>query len=56
MNQVKSKGIDQSSVDEKLKNIRRNELAEGLIPEDFEETLSMVLTLLQPKGKRNSLI
>ena len=41
MNQVKSKGIDQSSVDEKLKNIRRNELAEGLIPKDLEETLSL---------------
>ena len=40
LNQVKSKGIDQSSVDEKLKNIRRNKLTEGLIPKDFEETLS----------------
>ena len=30
------KGMDRSAVDEKLKNIRRDELAEGLIPRDFQ--------------------
>ena len=38
---VKLKGMDQSAVNEKLKTVRRNELAEGLIPRDFEETLSL---------------
>ena len=39
--EVKLKGMDQSAIDEKLKIIRREELAEGLIPRDFEETLSL---------------
>ena len=33
--ELKLKRIDRSAVDEKLKNIRRDELAEGLIPEIF---------------------
>ena len=33
--ELKLKGMDRSAVDEKLKNIRRDELAEGLIPEIF---------------------
>ena len=33
--EVKLNGMDQSEVDEKLKTIRRDELAEGLIPRDF---------------------
>ena len=33
---LKFKGIDRSAVDEKLKNIGRDELAEGLIPRDFQ--------------------
>ena len=32
--------IEGSAVDERLKTIRRDGLAEGLIPRDFEETLS----------------
>ena len=39
--ELKLKGMDLSEVEEKLKNIRRGELAEGLIPRDFEETLSL---------------
>ena len=39
--EIKLKGMDQSAVDEKLKTVRRDELAEGLIPRDFEETLSL---------------
>ena len=39
--EIKLKGMDQSAVDEKLKTVRRNELAEGLIPKVFEETLSL---------------
>ena len=35
--EVKLKGMDLSEVDQKLKTIRRDELAEGLIPKDFEE-------------------
>ena len=34
--ELKLKGMDRSAVDEKLKNIRRDELAEGLIPRDFQ--------------------
>ena len=33
---VKMNGMNQSAVNEKLRNIRREELAEGLIPRDFE--------------------
>ena len=33
---LKFKGIDRSAVDEKLKNIGRDELAEGLIPRDLQ--------------------
>ena len=33
--ELKLKGMDRSAVDEKLKNIKRDELAEGLIPEIF---------------------
>ena len=32
---LKLKGKDRSAVDEKLKNIGRDELAEGLFPRDF---------------------
>ena len=39
--EVKLKGMDQSVDDEKLKTISIDELAEGLIPRDFEETLSL---------------
>ena len=39
--EVKLKGMDQSAVHENLKTIRRDEPAEGLIPRDFEETLSL---------------
>ena len=48
---LKLKGMDRSAVDEKLKNIGRDELAEGLSPRDFQ-----LAVWLQPKGKRNSLI
>ena len=34
--ELKLKGMGRSAVDEKLKNIRRDELAEGLIPRDFQ--------------------
>ena len=34
--ELKLKGMDRSAVDEKLKNIRRDELAEDLIPRDFQ--------------------
>ena len=34
--ELKLKGMDRSAVDEKLKNIRREELAEGLIPRVFQ--------------------
>ena len=33
---LKLKGMDRSAVDEKLKNIGRDELAEGLIPRHFQ--------------------
>ena len=33
---LKLKGMGRSAVDEKLKNIGRDELAEGLIPRDFQ--------------------
>ena len=33
---LKLKGMDRSAVEEKLKNIGRDELAEGLIPRDFQ--------------------
>ena len=39
--ELKLNGMDQSAVDEKLRNIRREEHAEGLIPRDFEQTLSL---------------
>ena len=39
--ELKLKGMDLSEVEEKLKHIRRDELADGLIPRDFEETLSL---------------
>ena len=39
--ELKLKGMDLSEVEEKLKHIRRDELEEGLIPRDFEETLSL---------------
>ena len=33
---LKLKGMDRSAVDEKLKHIERDELAEGLISRDFQ--------------------
>ena len=39
--EVKLKGMDQSAVDKKLKTIRRDELAEGLIPRGLQETLNL---------------
>ena len=33
---LKLKGMDRSAVDEKLKNIGRDKLAEDLIPRDFQ--------------------
>ena len=39
--EIKLTGMDQSAVDDKLKTVRRYEFAEGLIPRDFEETLSL---------------
>ena len=33
---IKLRGMDRSAVDEKLKNVGRDELAEGLIPRDFQ--------------------
>ena len=55
-------GMDQSAVDEKLKTIRRDELAEGLISRDFEETQKETLSLQSGVGsviakrQKNSLI
>ena len=39
--EVTLKGMHQSAVEEKWKTIKRDELAESLIPRDFEETLSL---------------
>ena len=39
--EVKLNGMDQSAVNKKLRNTRRDELAKSLIPRDFEETLSL---------------
>ena len=33
---IRLRGMDRSAVDEKLKNVGRDELAEGLIPRDFQ--------------------
>ena len=33
---LKLKGMDRSAVDEKLKNIGRDDLVEGLMPRDFQ--------------------
>ena len=50
--EVKLKELDQSAVDEKLKTIRRDKLADGLIPRDFEETLSLQSGVGFVKAKR----
>ena len=50
--EVKLKGMDESAVDEKSKTIRRDELAEGLFPRGFEETLSLQSAVGSVKAKR----